>query len=404
MRAPRRRAPVSPSSTCEVCRAYYKEETQLENELIEVMQNFPQKMAERERELLTLKKCSNMWEGDPNPALSPDIQKLYLKRKQRVMGLLHDSYNESAQVATKWIERHERACAHQRKVSANKPPPGSPRLYTDNAERNRRQSMDSAYKGGKQLVRLPDGTYANEATGTYQRRWFHQDPVIAQIRVRKSNIVDAAEDCSQLISRRQIKSLQAETNILSAQLRDELVRQRSLSPHIGQRQKRIVSKQSRIDAAATILEEPVGSYEQSVGDISNDMQLPYDRTLGDFEYWQAATRAQALPDELSISRPITSPSMKDTLLSAGSPVADFGDRAEMSKWKFLQNVESIQKEPPSSCKPSRVSQPSPNPPAPMILPMHPLAPAAQRLQTAQRHAVMEINSGLLPHVPRDATL
>eukprot|EP01064_Diplonema_japonicum_P022282 TRINITY_DN3199_c3_g1_i1.p1 TRINITY_DN3199_c3_g1~~TRINITY_DN3199_c3_g1_i1.p1 ORF type:complete len:442 (+),score=80.19 TRINITY_DN3199_c3_g1_i1:50-1327(+) len=408
-RIPKRRAPVSPSSTCEACRAYYKEETQLDMELVDVMRNFPEQIHRQEAQITKIKQTCDMWEEQPHPAISPDILKRHMVRKQEVLSLMHEGLEDEMVCAERWRGYHIRAQNHAKTVAnrtrrGSNVPHGSPRLYSDNAakqkeklKRRRSLKLSQATEDSTPafLTKLPDGTVIDEfrEAGQFKRYWFHQTPQHEfglNIKMDRVNMVDAAEACAKGIRAKQVERLQAEHNVLTAQLRDEVVRIRSESPTITNRNTRIVRQTAKESVAAKMLlytEKEEEEEEDEGDDPTMPPTQPASRTLGDATFWNAATRAQAFPDKLSIAYPPTSKEAKQQW--SPGPVAMSSPARLNRQQPFLSHKESIVREPASPAVTSPVSFKSPQTTTVRntTLPPHPLAAAAHRLQNAQMRAM-----------------
>eukprot|EP00755_Sulcionema_specki_P037504 Sspe_Gene.109079::Locus_88454_Transcript_1_1_Confidence_1.000_Length_786::g.109079::m.109079 len=145
----KRRPPVSPSSSCEVCRSYYQEETQLDNELLSVLKDFEWQMRVQANDMQSLQHTQQVWDQKPPSGLSPDIQHLHYHRKHEVLGMLHTAYDEHAEKVKRWLEFHKNARQHQGSLATKPVPHGSPRLYMQcNVKRQR--------KGAKQRSTASD--------------------------------------------------------------------------------------------------------------------------------------------------------------------------------------------------------------------------------------------------------
>ncbi|KAJ9451978.1 hypothetical protein DIPPA_16705 [Diplonema papillatum] len=297
-RVPPRRAPTCPSTTCEVCRAFYKEKRQLDEDLLDVMANFDGEISNRRRAIERLQHAMALWDEQPSERISPDILRAHLMKKQQVLAVLHGALEDEMSLVTKWCEFHRRALEH-RKIMAQKnlPMEADQRIYSEAAIREHRMNLMTAlglYRGRRKPAGKPaasdkddDPNFSlthlledddsqgggGEATRRYPQLWFHQDQAdgslsrkavaISRRRAdKKLNMVTEAEDCSRRIRAQRLHRLQREAKVLAARLRDEVTgsgERKKVGDGPGDRKTRLrtaVERELRKTAAAPRAAEP----------------------------------------------------------------------------------------------------------------------------------------------------
>ena len=348
-RKPPKRAPVSPSSVCRTCRAFYQTDTRLDSEYEDVIRGFPREMATREGNIHVLRGALQVWDEEVKATVSPDIVAHHLLRKQRVAALLHDGFKEERRCVERCVRQYNSAVDHHRHVAKQKLPVRPPPVK----------------KAPQQQKDTHDTEHVEDES--FRELWFHQNGTSNQ----RPNMVDEAEECVTRVRAVQFQRLQQEQQALAAELRADLISQREMQKNANTHQaRRIASMQSRESVASTTLlarhsfeaDGASSTYRQSgtggtlsthqggggggtlhrPRDISRisptELRLkPAQRTLGDSAFWVAASRAQALPDSHAITHPLQAPEVKTALLASANTPA-MASPAEMEERSFLEGV------------------------------------------------------------------
>eukprot|EP01062_Namystynia_karyoxenos_P073694 TRINITY_DN7050_c1_g1_i1.p1 TRINITY_DN7050_c1_g1~~TRINITY_DN7050_c1_g1_i1.p1 ORF type:complete len:501 (+),score=115.98 TRINITY_DN7050_c1_g1_i1:77-1579(+) len=326
-----RRAPIAPSQNCEVCRAYYQDETDLNQEILGVLRDFPWQMLVQEDERERLLLAERLWSQEPHPAISPDILRAHYERKLQVLGLVSRGLREQEEAVRRWRTFHHRAETHHARISKKVPAAGSQPRARGGA-RNGRSGSAAQQREKPYLTRLPDRTVIDEhdPTSIYRRRWFHQKVTPDEaIMARDQSAVDSAEEAARLARRRHAERLRAEGNVVAAQIRGQLVRARDpdgaaqLWRRDATQPQRITRTLPREDAVRCVMDLAVqedaprrvgemadfvaavmpegesteGTTEEDEGSGGSQPALGCPRPRGDGAFWSAITRAQCLPDE-----------------------------------------------------------------------------------------------------------
>ena len=477
---PKRRPPVSPSAACDTCRAYYRADSRLDVEYAAIIRNLPAELQRRKADMSRLRVTAAMWDQPVKDTVSPDIVRNHLLRRQRVTALLHEGFCDERRGIERCVQTYNKAVDHQRCLASQKLPYRPPRTKKARGGGDAAAAADAeaaAAAAAAAAAQPLDGDGYSDVGGSevsgpmiddgddgggFRRRWFHQEPQGAWSTegtgpggaadgVPRINMVDAAEVCAKRICNERLKRLQAEGNLLAAQLRDELVTSREAAAAGSgdvRPARRPVSQASRQRAAEELLSEHLPG-DRPPAPFSPSAPVPPSaaaaqgssprRLLGDSRFWSAATRAQAMPDPaaaLSASAVATSPRLRSALLSSPHAPVMSAASPRMAARRFLKEArvpglaeeaaaasaaaeaaakrpESIVREPPTPMPTARLGAQGAGTGTrsgtggagggggsggggggsgvrTMVLPVHPLAGAAARLSAAQR----QINEGM----------